>query len=276
MITPETNAPIVFERDGKQWIVRVQEHVERSGVTMPTSVDDAKPADLDAAGYISKAEASRLLNDLQQSHVKALAGLVPKAEREHLMQAAELLRRCERTGPVTTFELQAIHADMCAWASRDKQYATSAKVEPPERAWLIERQYGGAPEWAIVEHSPERTRVVRWTFRAREATRYDEREHALDVLPLIEDESREHTVTEHVWESQDSSTPSPAGQVATEEDRPVITTVAGKLRSAKHYLDMHRSELESAKLADYNASAVFWLLKAVEQLADELEGKASK
>lgn len=73
----------------------------------------------------------------------------------------------------------------------------------PERAWLIERQYGGAPEWAIVEHSESATRITRWTFVARQATRYETREQALDVLPLVTDDypSLHVTVTEHLWQA---------------------------------------------------------------------------
>lgn len=47
--------------------------------------------------------------------------------RKHLEQAAELLRRCERPGPVSTFDLQLIHRDMCAWATRDKLL----RADPP-------------------------------------------------------------------------------------------------------------------------------------------------
>jgi hypothetical protein len=64
--------------------------------------------------------------------------------------------------------------------------------------------------------------------------------------------------------------------VSPGRDRPVMATVAGKLQSAKHYLDMHLAALQTAKLADDNSAAVFWLLRAVVQLADELESKAGK
>lgn len=67
-----------------------------------------------------------------------------------------------------------------------------------ERAWLIEHEHTRVPRWAVVDHSPTGTRLVRWTYSASEAIRYDERDHALDVLPLILD-GEQVTVTEHEW-----------------------------------------------------------------------------
>jgi hypothetical protein len=70
-----------------------------------------------------------------------------RASRAHVEQAAELLRRCERSGaaPAHTFDLSAIHAEMSAWWDRDQASSPTppaAEGAPAEQHDVTQRLRG--------------------------------------------------------------------------------------------------------------------------------------
>ncbi len=50
-------------------------------------------------------------------------------------------------------------------------------------------------------------------------------------------------------------------------------TVEGKLHSARHYLKMHSASLQASGLIDDSAGAIEWLIRAVEQIQEEISSR---
>lgn len=146
-----------LNEDGKAWARELARLAHEQGCR------DTVASAIGAAGRLQEllpgVPLGTLHSEIAADEIERLRAelVTERATRAHVEQAAELLRRCERSGtaPRHSFDLQAIHAEMSAWWERDQASANLAPKAPgplvyPGRIGKVEALGSRYPSWLTV------------------------------------------------------------------------------------------------------------------------------